>query len=89
MVRAAIARIEAVNPTINAVITHLFEEALAEARRPLPTGPLAGVPFLLKDLGTGTKKKPPTLRINSIVKRPKPKCRVKGRSERTSYALML
>src|SRR6202521_665413 len=53
LVRAAIARIEAVNPTINAVVTPLFEEALAEAGRPLPAGPLAGVPFLLKDLGTG------------------------------------
>ena len=53
LVQAAIARIEAVNPTINAVITPLFEEALAEARRPLPPGPLGGVPFLLKDLGTG------------------------------------
>jgi amidase len=53
LVRAAIARIEAVNPTINAVVTPLFEEALAEAGRPLAAGPLAGVPFLLKDLGTG------------------------------------
>jgi amidase len=53
LVQAAIARIEAVNPTINAVVTPLFEDALAEARRPLPAGPLAGVPYLLKDLGTG------------------------------------
>jgi amidase len=60
LVRAAIARIEAVNPTINAVVTPLFEEALAEARRPLPAGPLAGVPFLLKDLGTGQAGVPQT-----------------------------
>jgi amidase len=53
LVEAAIARIEAVNPTLNSVVTPLFEEALAAARRPLPAGPLAGVPFLLKDLGTG------------------------------------
>src|ERR1700681_238001 len=53
LVQAAIARIEAVNPPVSAVVTPLFEEALAEARRPLPAGPLAGVPFLLKDLGTG------------------------------------
>jgi amidase len=53
LVQAAIARIEAVNPAVNAVITPLFEQALAAARAPLPEGPLAGVPFLLKDLGTG------------------------------------
>jgi amidase len=53
LVEAAIGRIAAVNPTVNAVVTPLFEEALAEGRRPLTAGPLAGVPFLLKDLGTG------------------------------------
>ena len=50
LVEAAIERIEALNPTINSVVTSLFESALEEARRPLPPGPLAGVPFLLKDL---------------------------------------
>ncbi|MGA7910942.1 MAG: amidase family protein, partial [Candidatus Dormiibacterota bacterium] len=49
LVSAAIARIEVLNPTLNAVVTPLFEQALAAARRPLPEGPLAGVPFLLKD----------------------------------------
>jgi len=51
LVDAAIARIEAVNPVINAVIWTRFEAAREEARRPLPDGPLSGVPFLLKDLG--------------------------------------
>ncbi len=51
LVEAAIARIEAVNPQLNAVITPLFESARAEAASPdLPHGPLRGVPFLLKDL---------------------------------------
>jgi amidase len=60
LVRAAIARIEAVNPTVNAVITPLFDEALAVAGRPLPAGPLSGVPFLLKDIGTGQADVPQT-----------------------------
>jgi amidase len=64
LVEAAIERIEAVNPTINAVVTPLFdsarEEASEAARRPLPPGPLAGVPFLLKDLGAGQAGVPQT-----------------------------
>jgi amidase len=51
LVDAAIARIECLNPQLNAVITTRFERARAEAKADLPTGPLRGVPFLLKDLG--------------------------------------
>jgi amidase len=51
LVDAAIERIEALNPTLNAVIWTRFEAARDEARRPVPGAPLAGVPFLLKDLG--------------------------------------
>jgi amidase len=51
LVDAAIARIEAVNPQLNAVIIPRFERARDEARAPdLPAGPFRGVPFLLKDL---------------------------------------
>jgi amidase len=50
LVDAAIARIERVNPQINAVITPLFEKARTAAKGPLPDGPFRGVPFLLKDL---------------------------------------
>src|SRR3979411_229888 len=54
LVEAAIRRIEAINSTINAVVTPLFDEAGAEAAAShKKTGPLAGVPYLLKDLGTG------------------------------------
>ena len=49
LVRAGIERIEALNPTLNAVITPTFERALDAARVGV-TGPFAGVPFLLKDL---------------------------------------
>src|SRR5436190_14433965 len=49
--KAAIERIERVNPQINAVIGTRFERALEEASAPLPSGPFRGVPFLVKDLG--------------------------------------
>jgi amidase len=59
LVDAAIARIERVNPAINAVITPLFEGAQAVAvSRELPSGPFRGVPFLLKDLGAMQKGQP-------------------------------
>jgi amidase len=49
LVDAAIARIEARNPEINAVIHERFDAARDEASGPLPDGPFRGVPFLLKD----------------------------------------
>jgi amidase len=53
LVDAAIARIERLNPQLNAVIHPLFEKARKAAESPLPDGPFRGVPFLLKDiLGT-------------------------------------
>ena len=50
LVEAAIERIEARDPAINAVVHRRFERAREEAAGPLPNGPLRGVPFLLKDL---------------------------------------
>ena len=52
LVDAAIARIKAINPTLNAVIHERFEKARNEAEGALPDGPFRGVPFLLKDLET-------------------------------------
>lgn len=49
LVEAGIARIEALNPALNAVITPMFDRALARVERGV-AGPFAGVPFLLKDL---------------------------------------
>lgn len=46
----AIARLARWNGAINAVVIPLQERARAEVRRPLPEGPFAGVPFLVKDL---------------------------------------
>jgi amidase len=49
LVETAIARVEALNPTLHAVITPTFDRALAHVERGV-SGPFAGVPFLLKDL---------------------------------------
>jgi amidase len=51
LVTWAIERIEALNPTLNAVVTPIFDRALACATR-TPAGPFGGVPYLLKDLAT-------------------------------------
>src|ERR1700751_2395193 len=48
---AAIARIEAVNPQLDAVIRTRFDEARLEADDGLPDGAFRGVPILFKDLG--------------------------------------
>lgn len=50
LVDAAIGRIEALNPEINAVIHPLFDKAREAAAGELPEGPFRGVPLLLKDL---------------------------------------
>jgi amidase len=49
-VDAAIARIEAVDPLVNAVVAERFEAARAEAAATLPDGPFTGVPYLVKSL---------------------------------------
>lgn len=49
VLEAAIERIEARNPALNAVVTPLYDRARARVDS-LPEGPLTGVPFLLKDL---------------------------------------
>ena len=58
LIDAAIARMEQVNPEINAVIHDLSEEGRAAASNGLPDGPFKGVPFLLKDLGAAFAGQP-------------------------------
>lgn len=50
LVEAAIERIEARDPQINAVIRRRFDEARRQANGPIPEGAFPGVPFLVKDL---------------------------------------
>ena len=51
VVDAAIRRIEARNPVLNAVVATRFDEARAEAAGAVGDGPFAGVPYLVKSLG--------------------------------------
>jgi amidase len=49
LLETAIARAEAVNPALNAIVTPMYEPARDRAAGPL-AGSFAGVPFLIKDL---------------------------------------
>jgi amidase len=50
LVEEAISRIEKLNPSVNAVIYKMYEQARKAAEGDLPDSSFKGVPFLLKDL---------------------------------------
>jgi Asp-tRNA(Asn)/Glu-tRNA(Gln) amidotransferase A subunit family amidase len=50
LLEAAIARVEARNPVVNAVVMPLYDHARRAIADGLPDGPFRGVPFLMKDL---------------------------------------
>jgi amidase len=50
-VDTAIARVEAIDPLVHAVVAERFDAARAQAAAPLGDGPFAGVPYLVKALG--------------------------------------
>src|SRR6185503_16566557 len=47
----AIARAEQVNPAINAIVHKQYDQARRAIDEGVPSGPLRGVPYLIKDLG--------------------------------------
>ena len=55
LLAAALARINALNPTLNAVVIPTYERAAEEAADLPPDGPFRGVPYLMKDLTLTTK----------------------------------
>ncbi|MCG8471626.1 MAG: amidase, partial [Desulfobacterales bacterium] len=58
LLEAAIQRVEAVNPRINAIIHTFYDKARHRAKGDVPKGPFEGVPFLLKDLGDNYEGEP-------------------------------
>jgi amidase len=50
LIDAALGRAESVDPSLNAVVTPMYDIARRAAGGLLPEGPFTGVPFLLKDL---------------------------------------
>src|SRR3954447_13740620 len=72
LVEAAIARIETVNPQLDAVIRTRFDEARAAAAGELPDGPFKGVPILFKDLGCTVAGEPTAFGIGPLQDLPWP-----------------
>ncbi|WP_292628136.1 amidase [Mesorhizobium sp.] len=60
LVEAAITMIERLNPALNAVIHRLYDMARASAETVDRSAPFAGVPFLLKELGSSWTGAPNT-----------------------------
>ena len=61
LLEAAIERVEARNPVVNAVVLRLYDYGRKAIADGLPDGPFRGVPYLLKDL-TATLQGVPTTR---------------------------
>lgn len=60
VLEAAIERVEARNPALNAVVATLYDHGRAAIARGLPDGALSGVPYLLKELAASLAGVPTT-----------------------------
>lgn len=67
LVDAAIARVEALDPALNAMPLRMFDAARERAREPLE-GPLAGVPFALKNIGASLAGEPLTAGLKVLAR---------------------
>jgi amidase len=72
LVESAIARVEALNLRLDAVLRTRFDQAREEASGDLPDGPFRGVPFLLKDLGATVAGEPTAFGIGPMAEAPMP-----------------
>ena len=72
LVAAAIDRIEAVNPKLDAVIRARFDAARRDAASGLPDGPFRGVPMLFKDLGCLVEGEPTAFGLGPLREFPWP-----------------
>jgi amidase len=58
LTETAISLIEKLDPKLNAVVIRAFDRAIARAAEPSGRGPFAGVPYLLKNIGSGCEGLP-------------------------------
>lgn len=58
LLEAAIERVAAHDPALNAIVHQMYDDARAAIAAGLPNGPFAGVPYALKDLGLFYKGAP-------------------------------
>ena len=61
LVTAAMTQIERYESQVNAITWRRYDRALREAEEPLPDTPIAGVPFLIKDMGQALAGAPNTM----------------------------
>ena len=100
LLETALARIDALNPALNAVIRMRREQARAEGARIDPAAPFAGVPFVLKDLLATLAGEPTSGGTRLLAELPRPRdselvrrfraagVQIVGRSNTPEFGLM-